>query len=162
MIMTNNKVGVQRRVYKDDPVDAYELSDVLHAIEFNESIKRKTQAVRGAKSKEEKTKLKMELTALFVSTASPSRLLEDNDSHTGWLMIDVDKFGGEDNPDKTLEEGIAIVEDLMKDYAYVIGYFVSPSGNGLKVLTAIEPDVTTHVLSFVAMRDLFNAHGLGG
>ena len=161
MTMTKkNKVGVQRRVYKDDPVDAYELSDVLHAIEFNESIKKKTQAVREAKSKEEKTKLKMELTALFVSTASPSRLLEDNDSHTGWLMIDVDKFGGEDNPDKTLVEGIAIVEDLMKDYAYVIGYFISPSGNGLKVLTAIEPDVTTHVLSFVAMRDLFNAHGL--
>ncbi len=161
MTMTiSNKVGVQRRVDKSDPGKAHKLSDVLHAIEFNETIKKKTQAIRDAKSKDEKTRLKMDLTALFVSTASPSRLLEDNDSHTGWLMIDVDKFGGEDNPDKTLEEGITIVEDLMKDYAYVIGYFVSPSGNGLKVLTAIEPDVTTHVLSFVAMRDLFDAHGL--
>jgi hypothetical protein len=155
------EIGTQANIIDPkSPVIKHNMLDIFERMATSEKLKAKTIKVRLAKTKEEKDLLKKDLHGIIVSSSTTTRKKVDGDVHTGFMWADIDKFQGDDNPDKTLTEGIAIVEDLCKDYPYLIGYFISPSGNGIKVLCAIEPDVDSHKMSFKAVSDLFDANGL--
>lgn len=161
MNISQIEIGIQANIIDPkSPVIKHNMLDIFERMATSEKLKNKTIKVRTAKTKEEKDKFKKDLHGIIVSSSTTTRKKVDGDVHTGFMWADIDKFEGDDNPDKTLTEGIAIVEDLCKDYPYLIGYFISPSGNGIKVLCAIEPDVESHKMSFKAVSDLFDANGL--
>lgn len=155
------EIGAQQELNSDkSPVIKCNMLAIFEKMATSEKLKTQTEKIRAAKNKDQQTKLKSGLPVIIVSSTTTQRKKAEGDVHTGFMWADIDKFKGKDNPDKTLEEGIAIVEDLCRDYPYIIGYFISPSGNGIKVLCAIEPDVESHKMSFRAVGDLFAAHGL--
>ena len=160
MSVTNVNIGVQADcTSKKSPVKKCNLIAVLERMAVSDKLKAKTEAVRLAKTKEDADRLKRGLHVMIVSSDTTSRLASDDDVHTGFMWADLDKFGTDENPCE-FSDGLSIVKDLVNDYPYIIGYFVSPSGNGIKVLCAIEPDVASHKMSFKAISDLFDAHGL--
>lgn len=55
---------------------------------------------------------------------------------SGLIIIDIDDIDENDN----LEE---IKEDIMSNFDYVFSVMIGPSGNGLKVLCYVEPDIVT-------------------
>lgn len=162
MIMTTDltkvTVGVQPDI-KLSTLKQVPILKVLGQIPTSVDLRRKTEAMRKVNDKDEYTALKGKLPVVVISSESEIRSQQADDKHTGFMWADIDKCGTDENK-KALGEAITIVEDLMKDYPYIIGYFISPSGNGLKVLCAIEPDVESHKMSFKAVRDLFYAHDL--
>jgi len=68
--------------------------------------------------------------------------------HSGLICLDIDQINPED-----LEK---IKADLVKD-EHVFSCFVSPSGNGLKLLVKITPGPANHKGQFLALEDYFNS-----
>jgi len=161
MNISKIEIGTQANIIDVKcPVIKHNMLDIFNRMATSEKLKAKTDKVRSAKTEDEKDRFKKKLLGIIVSSNTTARKKVEEDVHTGFMWADIDKFKGKDNPDKTLEEGVAIVKDLCKDYPYLIGYFISPSGNGIKVLCAIEPSVESHKMSWKAVSDLFDAHGL--
>ena len=73
--------------------------------------------------------------------------------HNGILCLDID---GKNHPRLQPRDMIAKVKPL----SYVLGWFISPSGDGLKVLIRIKPDESLHLRSFLAAEHAFDEVGL--
>jgi hypothetical protein len=81
--------------------------------------------------------LKKQLPAVAVhGTFRDYREKKDFILATGIIIIDIDDIDEGDN----IEE---IKEDIMSTYQYVFSTMVSPSGNGVKVLCYVSPDLVT-------------------
>ena len=74
-------------------------------------------------------------------------------THSGILCLDLD---GKDNPDLLPRDMV----ERIKPLAYVLGWFVSPSGDGLKVLIRIKADESSHKVSFLVAEQAFAEVGL--
>jgi hypothetical protein len=68
--------------------------------------------------------------------------------HSGFMCLDFDKF-------KT-QEDLDIFKDSISSIKYIYAYFVSPSGNGLKVIVRVTPEIENHRGHFMALKDVFN------
>ena len=103
------------------------------------------------------TSRKRSLSAFLVSgvctTRSASIAVKDKFAkHSGFLQIDLDR---KDNPQ--LSDLPAVFEKLKAD-DHVACAFLSPSGQGYKVICAIAPDVQTHRACWQAAADYFKEH----
>lgn len=67
-------------------------------------------------------------------------------AHSGFICADVDKIGME--PARTLR-------DKIKGYPSAFAAWLSPSGDGLKVLIRVPVDIPRHAESFLAVQKLF-------
>lgn len=161
MTMTMNINDITVGVQPNITLTSLKQVPILKVLESIPSgnLKTTTDTLRMEKDKDKFTKLKGKLPVVIISSQSTERTQRDDDKHTGFMWADIDKCGTKEN-EKTLSECVEVTEELMAKFPYIIGYFVSPSGNGLKVLCAIEPDIDSHKLSFKAVSDLFYAHGL--
>ncbi len=104
--------------------------------------------IRKSKSKEEQNKLKGELPSICFSGIFKNRSKQGIISHTGLICLDFDKYDSIEllNIDK---------DKLIKD-KYTFALFISPSGNGLKVLVKIPNEVDNHKLYFDALEKHYN------
>lgn len=76
-------------------------------------------------------------------------------SHSGFLQADLDL---KDNPQLA---DLDAVRELMRSDPYVAAYFVSPSGNGLKVIVRVPPSLEKHRASWdAANKRFFEKYGL--
>ena len=94
----------------------------------------------------EASSIKQKLPVITISaTFKGGRKKEDIDSYTGLLHLDYDKV---DNVQELKAKVINI--------PYTYAAFISPSGNGLKVLVKSDNILSTHTFAFNALRDYYD------
>ena len=99
--------------------------------------------------KVEQDKLKKSLIGIMWSGKFTGRLDTDLVEHSGIICLDFDKLG---------EEMTKFYSKLIND-KYTYSLFVSPSGNGLKVLVKIPKVIEDHKLHFKALEKYYGATG---
>ena len=119
------RVGIQRDITnRDCPVESVPLLSVLEQMRTSKNLKRLTEDVLSAASKDERDAIKRKLPAVIISADTHCRKVSADDTRTGLIMMDVD---GKDHPDMLMEEITQEVEDMCNKYSFVIGYCLSPS-----------------------------------
>jgi len=152
------RVGVQRNI--TDPkckVESVPLLSVLEQMHTSDNLKRLTEEILSATSKDERDAIKKQLPAVIISADTTHRKVHPDDKRTGLILMDVD---GKDHPDMLMDEMTASVQEMCDKYSYVIGYCLSPSWKGLKVLCGIDPSTDTHLRSFMALEQVFASHNI--
>lgn len=107
------------------------------------------QKIRKESDKSERQKLKKKLPAVLFSGKFSKRLDSHLVEHSGLICLDFDGYKSA----KAMNEEKARLR--ASDYVYSV--FVSPSGNGLKVLVKIPKDADNHKLYFNALKEHFNS-----
>jgi putative DNA primase/helicase len=99
------------------------------------------EAVRQATG-EQREQLKKNLPAVMFSGRFSKRKAAALVAHSGLLCADLDHLGARLDP----------LRDALAKNVHVVGGFVSPSGNGLKILFKVPADGDLHAAAFEAVR----------
>ena len=105
--------------------------------------------IRAERNKTERNELKKGLPAICFSGTFNKRNDKSLVQHSGIICLDFDGY-------EKKKELISHKENLTKD-PYVYSAFVSPSGNGLKVLVRVPADPDNHVNYFNALQKHFDS-----
>lgn len=105
--------------------------------------------IRKEKDKEKRNILKKKLPAICFSGVFNQRTDSSLIRHSGLICLDFDNF-------ITTEELIKERTILIKD-KYTFAIFVSPGGNGLKLVVKIPPDILQHRLAFRSLQSYYNS-----
>ena len=105
--------------------------------------------IRAERNKSERNELKKGLPAICFSGIFNKRNDASLIEHSGIICLDFDGY-------EKKKELISHKENLTKD-PYVYAAFVSPSGNGLKVLVRVPADPDNHVNYFNALQKHFDS-----
>ena len=105
--------------------------------------------IRTEKDKEARNRLKQELPAICFSGSFNKRADNSIIEHSGLICLDFDIF-------KKKQDMLSKKEELTKD-KYTFSVFVSPSGNGLKVLVKIPAQEEGHKNYFLALEKHYNS-----
>ena len=131
-----SKVTIFQSIKDTDTPFHREVGVILERIK-NGSSKRLVKNIRTTKDKNERNELKKKLPALCFSGVFNKRKDSALVEHSGLICLD---FDGYEKKKLLLEHK----EKLTKD-SYIFSVFISPSGNGLKVLVKIPADPDNHV-----------------
>jgi len=123
------------------------VNEILERIRTGKS-KKIVERVRTETDHNLRNDIKKDLPAICFSGTFNKRSDNSIIEHSGLLCLDFDKFPDE----KTLNEH---KELLLKD-KYTYSLFISPSGNGLKVLVKIPPVITEHRNYFKSIQEYYN------
>jgi hypothetical protein len=104
--------------------------------------------IRKEKDKTQRNELKKGLPAICFSGTFQKRSDDAILEHSGLICLDFDGY-------KTKRDMLEFKESLKED-AYVMAAFVSPSGDGLKVIVKIPADKENHKRYFDALEKHFN------
>lgn len=121
------KVSVFKNTWDTVPVATSGIRRIFLKIQTDEKIKSQVELVRSLRAggdpqhKEEKKKLP----AITWSGVFEERLAAKLSDYSGLLCVDIDHLKAPQ---------MAEMKDLFIDDKYILGFFVSPSGDGLKVL----------------------------
>tara|TARA_R100000655_G_scaffold42527_2_gene78545 strand:- start:9098 stop:11476 length:2379 start_codon:yes stop_codon:yes gene_type:complete len=105
--------------------------------------------IRKVTDKQERNELKKNLPSICFSGKFLKRNAESLQQHSGFICLDFDGYA---NKKDLLHDK----ERFCKD-TYVFSCFISPSGNGLKVIVKIPPDPDCHVNYFKALQSHFDS-----
>ena len=105
--------------------------------------------IRLEKSKPERQELKKQLPAICFSGTFNKRTDASLLEHSGLICLDFDGYTKQ-------KELLQDKENLSKN-KYVYSVFISPSGNGLKVLVKIPADAENHTMYFNSLEKYFNS-----
>jgi hypothetical protein len=105
--------------------------------------------IRSEKNKTDRNELKKQLPAICFSGTFNKRNDESLIEHSGLICLDFDGY----EKQKTLLED----KETLSKNKFVYSVFVSPSGNGLKVLIKIPPDADNHQNYFNSLEKHFNS-----
>ena len=105
--------------------------------------------IRKEKNKTERNEIKKQLPAICFSGTFNKRNDGSIIEHSGYICLDFDGYAN--NKELLLNK-----ESLIKD-KYVRAVFISPSGNGLKVIVCIPQDVENHLQYFNSLEKHFNS-----
>lgn len=104
--------------------------------------------IRREKDKSQRNELKKGLPAICFSGTFQKRADDAIIEHSGLICLDFDGY-------KTKRE-MHEFKDSLKEDAYVMAAFVSPSGDGLKVIVKIPAEIQNHKKYFDALEKHFN------
>ena len=113
---------------------------LLRIKDGSETTKELVKKIRQEKRKPERQELKKELPAICFSGTFNKRTDASLIQHSGFICLDFDGYA------KT-KELLQDKENLTKN-KYVFSVFISPSGNGLKVIVKIPADAENHTNYF--------------
>lgn len=124
--------------------------DVLEVLERIHVGKSKAiiEALAKTDDKELQQRLKKTLPAILFSGTFTQRNAVSILDHSGLICLDFDKF---DTPEQMNQYRTTFIEDK-----YTFSCFVSPRGNGLKVIVKIPQDVPNHKRYFEALNKYYN------
>jgi len=105
--------------------------------------------IRLEKRKPERQELKKQLPAICFSGTFNKRTDASLIEHSGLICLDFDGYVKQ-------KELLQDKENLSKN-KYVFSVFISPSGNGLKVLVKIPADAENHTMYFNSLEKYFNS-----
>ena len=105
--------------------------------------------IRNEKNKADRNILKKQLPAICFSGTFTKR--EDNSivQHSGLICLDFDGY--------TKQKELLNDKENMSKNSFVYSVFISPSGNGLKVLIKIPEDLDNHINYFNSLGKYFNS-----
>lgn len=115
------------------------VSYVLNRIKNGSPAKPIIEAIRKETDKEKRNELKKKLPSICFSGQFKKRAISGLIEHSGLICLDFDSF--ED------AESLEAYKEILKLDAYTFSVFLSPSGNGLKLLVKI-PQVSEHHKDF--------------
>jgi hypothetical protein len=113
------------------------------------ATKELVKKIRLEKRKPERQELKKQLPAICFSGTFNKRTDASLLEHSGLICLDFDGYLKQ-------KELLQDKESLSKN-KYVFSVFISPSGNGLKVLVKIPADAESHTLYFNSLEKYFNS-----
>ena len=113
------------------------------------ATKELVKKIRLEKRKPERQELKKQLPAICFSGTFNKRTDASLLEHSGLICLDFDGYLKQ-------KELLQDKEGLSKN-KYVFSVFISPSGNGLKVLVKIPADAESHTLYFNSLEKYFNS-----
>ena len=154
------KVAVFNNINDTSEPRYVEVSKILKAIKDG-AFKDKVEAIRNENDKGNQSRLKSSLTSILFSSSKQEGVESGRNNkiswrtdkglveHSGLMCLDLDKFSNE-------FEMISIKDDLMND-DYVFSVFVSPSGEGLKVLVKVPTQIENHRKYFYGLKEHFNS-----
>lgn len=154
------KVAVFNNINDTSEPRYVEVSKILKAIKDG-TFKDKVEAIRNENDKGNQSRLKSSLTSILFSSSKQEGVESGRNNkvswrtdkglveHSGLMCLDLDKFSNE-------FEMISIKNDLMND-DYVFSVFVSPSGEGLKVLVKVPTQIENHRKYFYGLKEYFNS-----
>src|SRR5262249_863593 len=114
---------------------------IINGIRTSEKLRPKIEQIRAEKDKEARSALKRALPGVMWSGQFGERANDKLKQHSGLLCADIDSLNGD----------LPSTWDKLKASPYVWALFVSPSGEGLKVVYRVRADVTQHKASFRAV-----------
>lgn len=139
---------------QDTKTDHYELEKIIKWIRTGEgrfsSVINEVRVAVAAGDKDRASDLKRRLPGvLFCGTFNKRRSSELIEA-SGMICMDFDGV-----------ENAASIIDRLRDDLYIIAAFVSPSGNGLKVILAIPQDPENHLRAFQAAKAyMYDMYGI--
>jgi len=117
--------------------------------EGSETTRDLVKRIRSEKNKPERQELKKLLPAICFSGTFNKRTDASLIQHSGLICLDFDGYSKQ-------KELLQDKENLTKN-KYVFSVFISPSGNGLKVLVKIPADAENHTNYFNSLEKYFNS-----
>jgi hypothetical protein len=105
--------------------------------------------IRLEKSKPERQELKKGLPAICFSGTFNKRTDISLIEHSGLICLDFDGY--------TKQKELLQDKESLSKNKYVFSVFISPSGNGLKVLVKIPADAENHTMYFNSLEKYFNS-----
>ena len=115
----------------------------------NGASKETVRKVREEKRKAERNEIKKQLPAICFSGSFNKRADNSIVEHSGLICLDFDGY--------TKQKEILQDKENFTKNKYVFSVFISPSGNGLKVLVKIPADPDNHVNYFNSLEKYFNS-----
>lgn len=116
----------------------------------NGATKELVKSIRKESNKSERNELKKKLPAICFSGTFTKRADKSIIEHSGLICLDFDNYSKK-------KELLQDKENLTRD-KFVYSVFISPSGNGLKVLVKIPSDVDNHINYFNALEKHFDSN----
>ena len=107
-------------------------------------VKKQIELLRNETDKDKKSDLKKNLPVICFSGKFTKRAIKNCVIHSGFAILDFDHV-----------EKLAEKKELMKTYPFVYAAFISPSGDGLKVLVKIPADIEKHTGYYKGLQKLF-------
>ena len=144
----NQKVTIFKNIKETETPFIRSVGDILERIKDG-STKNLVKSIRLSKDKAERNELKKRLPAICFSGVFNKRNDNGLKEHSGLVCLDFDGY----EKKKTLLEH---KEKLSKDQ-YVFAVFISPSGNGLKVLVQIPALPDNHINYFNSLEKYFDS-----
>jgi len=105
--------------------------------------------IRQCKDKSDRNELKKKLPAICFSGKFNKRNDNSLIKHSGLICLDFDDYAN--------KKGMLKEKEILSKDKYVYSVFVSPSGNGLKVLVKIPEDSDNHVNYFNSLQNHFQS-----
>ncbi len=145
--MTKN-ITIFRNIKETDTPFYVSMENILTRIKDGKT-KELVKSIRQETDKKKRNEIKKELPAICFSGTFTNRkdlsLLE----HSGFICLD---FDGYEKKKLMLEAKQKLTKDK-----YTYSVFVSPSGNGLKVIVKIPQDVENHINYFIALEKYYES-----
>lgn len=113
------------------------------------ATKELVKSIRSEKRKPERNDLKKLLPAICFSGTFNKRTDSSLIKHSGLICLDFDGY--------TKQKELLQDKQTLSENKYVFSVFISPSGNGLKVLVKIPADADNHVSYFNSLEKYFNS-----
>jgi hypothetical protein len=140
-------ISIFRTVKEKDVIYNDSLENIIRRIRFGEN-KKKINLIRSEKDKTKKAVLKNSLPVYYFAGTFLSQKAKDIQEPSGLLCLDIDKIG-------TFEEVEKVKEELAKD-EFVNVAFISPSGDGLKLIIKIPKDPENYSRYYEALAEYFD------
>lgn len=129
---------------KAKPSKIISLYDFLSDIK-NGKVKNEIKEIQKIKDKDRRTLKKKSLPSVSLSGLfDPSRNKKNLKKHSGLIQVDFDEV-----------KDLAKAFELLKKDAFTLACFISPSGEGIKLIVRIPANGGTHEASFKALREYY-------
>lgn len=136
----NNEVlGYQavynERVFKPENLKSTTIGDIFNEIKTSELLKKHTDILRAIEDEEEQKKYKVQNLPYFnLGTFNNDHRTNANLLGSSFFLFDYDH----------LDEELNALKARLQNDEYVFAYFVSPRGNGLKVIYRLNKEITDY------------------
>ena len=147
MTSTEQNITIFKNIKETDAPFYRPIEQILSRIKEGSS-KELVKRIRAEKNKSERNELKKQLPAICFSGVFTKRNDNSIQEHSGFMCLDFDNY-------EKKKEMLSDKENLEKN-RYVYSVFISPSGQGLKVIVKIPNDAENHVNYFNALEKHFN------
>ena len=145
--MTKN-ITIFRNIKETDTPFYLSIENILTRIKDGKT-KELVKSIRHETDKKKRNEIKKNLPAICFSGTFTNRKDSSLIEHSGFICLD---FDGYEKRKLMLEAKQKLTKDK-----YTYSVFVSPSGNGLKVLVKIPQDVENHVNYFIALENHYES-----
>ena len=146
--MSLNQVTIFKNIRDTDTPFFRDVHLILERIK-NGDTKELVKKIRLEKRKPERNEIKKELPAICFSGSFNKRADNALIAHSGVICLDFDGYA------KTKE--LLQDKEMLSKNKYVFSVFISPSGNGLKVLVKVPADPENHTNYFNSLEKYFNS-----